>query len=536
MRPLVCALSAWVLAACGAPVLAIHIAVSTKACDGALALDPARDPVAGVDTLRFTLSGDKLATLTQTARFSDGGLSLPNLPLGTNRRVVVEALQGNALRARGDSGPFDVQGGHDVGITVFLRVVDAFTLTGQGGGGACTRMSAPRVGHALTLLPDGRVLITGGFSLDAARQLHYQSAAEVYDPQTGTFSPFGSSPAYARAGHAALAITSSTATGVLLGGGEGPGGSGAAAVRPFELFAGGGWQPLQPASTSASREHQMAVVDVKTGYAVFAGGLPGPATTPLPSALDSVTYFDFSKGALIDVDEPLAAALFDAAIVSRSNLAPGGQAQGGFVLLGGRTALGEASNQISGMVFDEGQRRYTRDKLWEQAPLSVLPAPRVRHFAARLSDDSIAVLGGLTKAGIDNDYAGATDAITLVRPAASSVADLAARLTLARADGCGIALEGGALLYAGGGYKDGSGQNRSASAAEIVSPGSDMPVRALQGPGSSVAGWGLQNPRHRAACVRLKDGSVLVTGGYQFAADGSVSVLDSAEIYVPPAN
>jgi hypothetical protein len=48
-----------------------------------------------------------------------------------------------------------------------------FSLTGS--------MSVPRAGLTATVLPDGRVLVVGGFG----------ASAELYDPQTGAFHPTG---------------------------------------------------------------------------------------------------------------------------------------------------------------------------------------------------------------------------------------------------------------------------------------------------------------------------------------------------------
>ncbi|WP_372791837.1 Kelch repeat-containing protein, partial [Paraconexibacter sp.] len=69
-----------------------------------------------------------------------------------------------------------------------------------------------RIDHTATLLPDGKVLIVGGF-----RPNSYEAAAELYDPSTGTFAPTGSLNT-ARGNHTATLLPSGK---VLITGGHG---------------------------------------------------------------------------------------------------------------------------------------------------------------------------------------------------------------------------------------------------------------------------------------------------------------------------
>jgi hypothetical protein len=76
-------------------------------------------------------------------------------------------------------------------------------------------MAVARFRHTATLLQNGKVLITGGTSLDSSNPT---VTAEVYDPATGTFTVTGAM-ATAREEHTATLLADGK---VLIVGGEGP--------------------------------------------------------------------------------------------------------------------------------------------------------------------------------------------------------------------------------------------------------------------------------------------------------------------------
>ena len=527
---------------CAQPVITVGINLQTSACMDAISADPQRDPIAPpgqapVDTLRITLTGDGLSAVTVITPFASDGASIPNVPLGTNRRITIDALAGGAqgaVRSRADSGPFDVASGGDLQLTLFLRVVDAFVYTGKDAG-RCTSLITPRAGHQMTQLSDGTVLITGGYNIDSAGELHYLTQAEIYDPRAGTFSAVGS-PELARAGHLAAPVLVNGLSQVLLMGGEGPSDSSIGPVGPFETYGQGAF--VNAGSPMIPRERAAMALDVKTGYAVMAGGANGPDTAPSVTAYSAISYFNPAQDSIIEVDEPLAQPLADAVAVSRQNVVAGGVVQGGIVLLGGVDQNGNATAQIAGLIFRDGTAgqlyyQYQDDRTYESAPMNRLPTPRVHHAAVVVpADDSILVLGGSTS---ENDgYLLTTSAVTVVDPAQALVGNATETLSQARADGCATLLANGQVLYVGGAWGDASGVHSTASVDLIEPAGTSSVVRALEGP-SPGGDWGLQTARHKAACLLLTDGTVLVTGGLQFQS-GSPIALGSAEVYTPPGS
>ncbi len=85
---------------------------------------------------------------------------------------------------------------------------DTFDVTGS--------LHDARGNHTATLLPNGKVLVAGGYG--PAGQIGYLITAELYDPASGTWSATGSL-ANARMGHTATLLPNGK---VLVAGGKGP--------------------------------------------------------------------------------------------------------------------------------------------------------------------------------------------------------------------------------------------------------------------------------------------------------------------------
>lgn len=125
-----------------------------------------------------------------------------NMAVGRTDHTASLLADGRVLIVGGSTNA----GSGTVMVTASTEIYDP----GTGTFAPAATMASPRAGHTATLLPSGKVLITGGQNDQAA-----QATAEVYDSQTNSFTATSSMSA-PRVGHTATLLTNGK---VLIAGG-----------------------------------------------------------------------------------------------------------------------------------------------------------------------------------------------------------------------------------------------------------------------------------------------------------------------------
>jgi N-acetylneuraminic acid mutarotase len=123
-------------------------------------------------------------------------------------------------------------------------------------------MNNARTGHTQTLLPNGQVLVTGGFYNGSVL-----NSAELYDPSTGQWSPTTDSMSTAREGHTATLLPSNGK--VLITGGHNPSNGFLNSAELYDPSTTPHWSTIN--SMSTARANHTATL-LSTGKVLVAGG------------------------------------------------------------------------------------------------------------------------------------------------------------------------------------------------------------------------------------------------------------------------
>jgi hypothetical protein len=227
--------------------------------------------------------------------------------------------------------------------------------------------------HTATLLPDGRVLIVGGYR----RNQHNAQTAEVWDPETRSFGP-ADLLAAARFHHTATLLADG---GVLIVGGEGGTPPNLLADPPAEV-----WDPVagssSPAGPLTEGRFQHTATLLPDGRVLIVGGqwLDGPTYRPTAVAeiWDPVTA-SFS---------PAGSPLVEARRGHTATLLPDGRV----LVVGGLS--GQRINDTDNLTV------HATAEIWDPVTASFSPAgsplveARRGHTATLLPDGRVLVVGG----------------------------------------------------------------------------------------------------------------------------------------------
>lgn len=226
------------------------------------------------------------------------------------------------------------------------------------------QMTVARAVHTATLLKNGKVLIAGGMQRDAV----YLDTAEIYDPQTGAFTPTGRMNAK-RVGPVVLLLSDGK---VLFTGGINESGS----LRSAEIF--------DPATGTFSQSGDMvkareahALIPLPNGQILVVGGLDNRRGIAEAELYDPVARTFKLTGSMKTARGSVAAAPL-----------PNGQV----IVCGGTPDLRTVLNTAE--IYDPASGTFTATVTMNQ--------PRFKFAANALTDGRVLATGG----AVDNEWTG----------------------------------------------------------------------------------------------------------------------------------
>lgn len=223
------------------------------------------DNALGMVTLQLSATRPGLTQpIVDTVTKGTPTITLDELTYGDGWVLTVKGYNGqNELVAQGQSAPFKLEADSPRVVRVRLFTMERFNpLEG--------RLGVARFGHTASLLPDGSVLVAGGFTADGRAT----DRVEIYDP---TSDSFRDAPPLSRArgGHQALMLDNGSVA--LVGG---------SAQGSVEVYAWANGNTQEIALSIARERPFVGMLADKT--IVVAGGLDGNKPTGTTELVDPV--------------------------------------------------------------------------------------------------------------------------------------------------------------------------------------------------------------------------------------------------------
>ena len=310
-------------------------------------------------------------------------------------------------------------------------------------------MSTARAAHTATLLPNGKVLITGGMERNGG----FFATAELYDPDTGKFTPTGSMTTR-RVGHKAILLR--TGKVLIIGGSNHEDGELASA----ELY-----DPTTGtfALTGSMKEKGGGLVTVRADGRVLVAGRYNELYDPAAGT--------FSLTGNIDLKQSSTATLL--------TLLKNGQ-----VLLTDSVTYPSELPLAKAELYDPASGAFTA--------IGNMTMPRAKHSATLLPDGRVLLTGGMDR----NGPQGRTTSAEIYDPAKNSFVTIP-NMNMARFKHAEttVVLPNGKVLIAGGGER-----------AEVF----DSVTNTF-----SMASGNLDEAWFFATATLLQSGRVLIVGGYR---------------------
>jgi Galactose oxidase, central domain len=329
-------------------------------------------------------------------------------------------------------------------------------------------METPRQAHMATMLNTGKVLVTGG----AENRRGSLATAELYDPNTGTFTTTGTMET-GRAGHTATLLVDGRV--LVTGGTENI----KTALATAELYDPNTGSFTATGTMEIGRESHTATL-LNSGKVLVTGGMDSSGTALATAELYDPNTGSFTATGTMEIGrESHTATLLNSGKV----LVTGGMDNSG-------TALATAE------LYDPNTGSFTATGNMETA--------RARHTATLISGGMVLVTGGIDGLGFDLPSAEMFDpANGAFTPTGSMETAREYHTATLRKDGRVLVAGGAALVLAPCGNNCSSVAPVSLSKCELFDPA----TKTFTGTGD------LGTARFLHTATLLSEGSVLVTGG-----------------------